>query len=177
MFMRLFYKTRIKHVCYLLAVHVLSDEHKFLHAVAIPVVPVALHSRVVGEESAQLVCRHCGIPLSGVAQRYLFSCLLKHIACVLLVIEIADALCADDGFWPFACHELVEFRDRERFACIVDECADAVFFSLAGLFIVVAVAACASFTVVMMVLMVVVMVVAFVLFIVVMVVMMLLIMI
>ena len=115
----------------------LADEDQFLHAVAILHVPVAHHARVLVQELCQLILRHRGIPLAGIAERYLFASLFEHVAGLLFVIEIADALGADHVLGPFAGHELVEASQVEGRAAVIDVGADAVFLHFAPFMVVV----------------------------------------
>ena len=83
-----------------LAVHIPADEDELLHAVAVGIVPVGGDSLVLAEEVAELILRHRGIPLTGVAETNLTAGLLEDIACLLLVGEIADTLTADNRLGP-----------------------------------------------------------------------------
>ena len=116
---------------YLLTVHVLSDEHNLLHAVAVSVVPVACQSWILLHHLAKLFLRHCGIPLSGIAHLNLLASLLEYVAEVLLALEVAETLTADDALRPFLCDNVVELVHVQRTAALVDEGADAVFESFA----------------------------------------------
>ena len=125
------YQTLVQFFFYLLAVHVLSDEHNLLHAVAVSVVPVACQSWILLHHLAKLFLRHCGIPLSGIAHLNLLASLLEYVAEVLLALEVAETLAADDALRPFLCDNVVELVHVQRTAALVDEGADAVFESFA----------------------------------------------
>ena len=114
----------------------LSDEYELLHSVSVNVVPVAKYGRVLFYELLKLVSRHCGIPLTGVSQVDLLSGLLKNVADVLFVSEIAHTLCSDDALRPTSSHEFIEARYVHRASCYIDVCSDAIFLSLTGFFIV-----------------------------------------
>ena len=107
-------------------VHVYPDEHYLLHAVAIGGIPVVLQPLVAGQDGLQFLLGHGGIPLARLVQRYLSACLLKEIAHVLLALEIAHALGADDAFGPLASNEVVEITKVERTTAIEYPGADTV---------------------------------------------------
>lgn len=86
----------------------LADEDKFLHAVAVLLIPIAAKARVVGHELLQLWLRHGCIPLTGIAQANLFACLLENVANVGLFLEIADALGTNNALGPLAGYEFIE---------------------------------------------------------------------
>ena len=114
-----------------LLVEMLADEDELLHAVAEMVVPVTAEAGILLHELLEFVLRHCGVPLAGIADADLFASLLKDVANIAFVLEVADTLGADDALGPFASHELVEESQIEGTATIVDIGADSVFLSLA----------------------------------------------
>ena len=91
-----------------LLVEVLADEDEFLHTVAELVIPIATEAWILLHELLEFILRHGSIPLACVSDADLFTGLLKDVAGIFFVVEVADALSADDTFWPFASHELVE---------------------------------------------------------------------
>ena len=117
----------------------LTDKDEFLHAVAILFVPVFLQLGVRGHHVLELVFWHCGIPLTGIAQRYLAACLFEDIADVLLALEITDTLGTDNALRPLAGYKLVEQTEIQRTTGIINKSADAVFFGLALVMMVVVV--------------------------------------
>jgi hypothetical protein len=114
----------------------LSDEYELLHTVSVNVVPVAKYVRILFYELLKLVSRHCGIPLTGISQTNLLSGLLKNVAFMLFVSEIAHTLCSDDALRPTSSHEFVEARDVHRTSSYIDVSSDAVFLSLTCFFVV-----------------------------------------
>ena len=109
----------------------LADEDQLLHAVTILLVPVATQARVLFHELLQLIFRHCGVPLSGIAQANLLAGLLKDVADVLLVFKPADTLGAYDTLGPLASNEFVEQAKVEGTTGVVNVSADAILFGLA----------------------------------------------
>ena len=109
----------------------LADEDELLHAVAILIVPVATEAWVPVHELLQLILGHGGIPLAGITDADLLTSLFEDVADILFVVEVADALGADDAFGPFAGHELVEKTEIKGTATIVNVGSDAVFLGLA----------------------------------------------
>ena len=101
-------QARIKLCLDELSVKMLTEEYEFLHAVTIYVIPVTKHVGVLLDKLLELVCWHCGIPLTSVAEINLLTCLLEYIADVLLVSEIAHTLCADYALRPATCNKLIE---------------------------------------------------------------------
>ena len=89
-------------------VEVLADEDEFLHTVAILLVPVATEAWIALHEVLQFILGHGGVPLTCIADADLLAGLLKDVADIFFILEIADALGTDDAFWPFAGYELVE---------------------------------------------------------------------
>ena len=126
-----FIKACIEGSLYGLAVHFLPDEDEFLHAIAVRLVPVASQVGVTRQHFLQVLLRHGGKPLSGLADGNLTARLLEDVAHVALVAEVTDTLGADDGFRPVARHKLVEASQIHRLAAIPDKCANAVFLGLA----------------------------------------------
>ena len=114
----------------------LSDEYEFLHTVSVNVIPVAKYVWILFYELLELVSRHCGIPLACVSQIDLLSGLLKNVAYMLFVSEIAHTLCSDDAFRPTSSHEFVKACDVHRTSCYIDVCSDAIFLSLTCFFVV-----------------------------------------
>lgn len=114
-----------------LLVEVLANEDELLHAVAELVVPVTAEAGILLHELLQFVLRHRGVPLAGITDADLLAGLLKDVAGIFFVLEVADTLGADDALGPFASHELVEESQIEGTATIVDIGANAVFLSLA----------------------------------------------
>ena len=88
----------------------LTNEDKFLHAVAVLFIPVVGYSLVLLEEILKLSLWHCGIPLTGVAQSYLASSLFEDVTSLLLILKIADSLATDDGLRPLLGNPFVELR-------------------------------------------------------------------
>ena len=123
-------------------VHVYSYKHYLLHAVAIGRIPVVLQPLVAGQDGLQFLFGHGGIPLARLMQGHLSACLLEEIAHVLLALEIAHALGADDAFGPLASNEVVEITKVERATAIEHPGADAVFVAM-GVFGIVMVSATA----------------------------------
>ena len=68
---------------------------------------------------------------SGIAHLNLLASLLEYVAEVLLALEVAETLAADDALRPFLCDNVVELVHVQRTAALVDEGADAVFESFA----------------------------------------------
>lgn len=132
-------------------VHLLTDEDELLHAVAILLVPVAAQPRLAVHQFAQLVFGHGGIPLSGILETHLAACLLEEVAHVGLVGKPAHALAADDALGPEAGDKLVEARQVERTAAVIDKGTYTVLLDLAMLMVVMVVMAVAVVVVVMMV--------------------------
>lgn len=89
-------------------VEVLTYEDELLHTVAILLVPIGTKTRIAIEHILQLGLRHGGIPLPGIGQRHLLACLFEEVAEMLLTLEVADTLGADDVLWPETCHEMVK---------------------------------------------------------------------
>jgi hypothetical protein len=69
-------------------------------------------------------------------QTLLIACLLKEEAIVRIILKPAQALATYDTFWPFACHEIVKIVHVERTATAIDKRANAIFFNLATLMVV-----------------------------------------
>ena len=113
-----------------LLVEVLADEDKFLHAVAELFIPIATETWILLHELLKFVLGHSGVPLAGITDTDLLTSLFKDVAGVLFVVEVADALGADDALGPFASYELVEESEVEGAATVVDVGSDAVFLSL-----------------------------------------------
>ena len=133
-------------------VKMLSDKHELLHTISVNVVPVAKNVRVLFNELLELICRHCGIPLSCISQVYLLSCLFEHVADILLVCEVAHTLCADYALRPASSYELVKACDVHWTSSYIDVCSDAVFLSLTCLLVVMMVMMAAGTLATMMVL-------------------------
>ena len=91
-----------------LLVEVLADEDKFLHAVAVLVIPIATETWILLHELLKFVLGHSGVPLAGITDTDLLTSLFKDVAGILFVVEVADAFGTDDALWPFAGDELVE---------------------------------------------------------------------
>ena len=127
----------------------LSDEYKFLHTVTVDVVPVAKYVRILFYELLKLVSRHCGIPLACISQINLLSSLLKYVAFMLFVSEIAHSLCSDDALRPTSSHEFVEARNVHWTSCYIDVSSDAIFLSLTGFFVVMVMMAAGALSTVM----------------------------
>ena len=113
-----------------LLVEVLADEDEFLHAVAELFIPIATETWVLLHELLEFVLGHRGVPLACIADADLFASLLKDVAGILFVVEVADALGTDDALGPFAGHEFVEKSEVKGTATVVDVGSDAVFLSL-----------------------------------------------
>ena len=79
-----------------------------LHAVSVMFIPVVAESWILLHELFQFLFRHGGIPLACIPQSYLSPSLLKYIAGVRLIAEVADSLASYDGLGPLACDKLVE---------------------------------------------------------------------
>ena len=114
-----------------LLIEVLADEDKFLHAVAVLVIPIATEAWILGHELLEFIFGHSGIPLASVADADLFASLFKDVAYILFVVEVADALSTDDALGPFAGYEFVEESEVKGTATVIDVGSDAVFLSLA----------------------------------------------
>ena len=127
----------------------LSDEYKFLHTVAVDVVPVAKYVRILFYELLKLVSRHCGILLACISQINLLSSLLKYVAFMLFVSEIAHTLCSDDALRPTSSHEFVEARNVHWTSCYIDVSSDAIFLSLTSFFVVMVMMAAGALSTVM----------------------------
>lgn len=63
----------------LFLVHLLTDEHDFLHSVPIFCIPVPHESRVALHQLYQIFFRSCGIPLSRLSELFLATCLFEQI--------------------------------------------------------------------------------------------------
>ena len=86
----------------------LTDEDELDHAVAIFFIPFLFELRIVLAEFCELVGWHGGEPLSCLLHGLLLSCLLKYVAHVALVCEIADTFGANHVARPLSCYELIE---------------------------------------------------------------------
>ena len=113
-----------------LLVEVLADEDKFLHAVTELFIPIATETWVLLHELLEFVLGHRGVPLACIADADLFASLLKDVAGILFVVEIADTFGTDDALGPFASYKLVEEPEVKGTATVVDIGSDAVFLSL-----------------------------------------------
>ena len=129
-------KTEVERIGDGLTIKVLTNEHKLLHSVTVTLIPVGLKGRVLLLKVAQLVSRHRGIPHARTLQTLLIACLLKEEAIVRIILKPAQALATYDTFWPFACHEIVKIVHVERTATAIDKRANAIFFNLATLMVV-----------------------------------------
>ena len=129
-------KTEVERIGDGLTIKVLTNEHKLLHSVTVTLIPVGLKGRVLLLKVAQLVSRHRGIPHARTLQTLLIACLLKEEAIVRIILKPAQALATNDTFWPFACHEIVKIVHVERTATAIDKRANAIFFNLATLMVV-----------------------------------------
>ena len=109
----------------------LPDEHQLLHAVAVLLVPVATEAWIALHEVLQFILGHGGVPLTRIADADLLAGLLKDVADIFFILEIADTLGTDDAFWPFAGYELVEESSVKGLTTVVDIGADTVFLGLA----------------------------------------------
>ena len=108
----------------------LADEDEFLHTVAELVIPIATEAWILLHELLEFIFGHRGVPLASVADADLFAGLFKDVAGILFVVEVADALGANDALGPFASYEFVEEPEVKGTAAIVDVGSDAVFLSL-----------------------------------------------
>ena len=108
----------------------LANEDELLHAVTNLFVPVATEAGISLHELLQLIFGHGGIPLACIADADLLASLLKDVADIFFVLEVADAFCADDTLGPFAGYELIEESQVEGAATEVYVSTDAVFLSL-----------------------------------------------
>ena len=131
----------------LLLLDVLTDEYELDHAVAHLLIPFLLQLWIVLAQFIELVLRHGGEPLSCLLHRLLLTCLLKYIAHISFVREVADTLGSYHIARPFSGYKLIKQAEVEWLAAIIYEGADAVFLHFATL----------MFMVVIMVMMVVVM--------------------
>ena len=117
------------------AIHILSDEYEFLHAIAILFVPIAFYLWILLLELCQFVGGHSGIPLTGLAERYLLASLLKHVAHIGLGVEVAHALAANHALGEESRYKLIELYHAEWLAALVYEGADAILQGFALFFI------------------------------------------
>ena len=145
-------ETHIEGIANGFLVHLLSYEHKFLHTVAILLVPVATQSFFALKQWKKFVLGHCSIPLSGIFQSHLSSCLLKDVAHVGLVLKPAQSLAAYHALRPKLANEVVKEVHVHRTAGVIYECAYAVFLNLTAL-MVVAVMTMAVFVIVVVMMM------------------------
>ena len=103
------------------AVHFLTNEYQFLHAVAVLLVPVATKHRVGSQLHLQFVLRHRGDKLTTLLDTQLLAGLLEEIAHIVLLLEIAHSLATDNRLGPMARHELVEQTEVEGTAAVIDK--------------------------------------------------------
>ena len=108
----------------------LADEDKFLHAVTELFIPIATETWVLLHELLEFVLGHRGVPLAGITDTDLLTSLFKDVAGILFVVEVADALGADDALGPFASYEFVEESEVKGSATVIDVGSDAIFLSL-----------------------------------------------
>ena len=113
-----------------LAVEVLANEDKFLHTIAIFIVPIALKSRIRGKHLHKFLLWHGGIEGACGFEIELASSLLKEIAHIVLILEIAHPLAADNTLIPMASDKFVKTRQTHRFAAIVYESSDSILFAM-----------------------------------------------
>ena len=145
----------------------LTDEYDFYHAVAQFLIPFLLQLWVIHQDLGEFVFRHGSQPLASLLYSLLLASLFEHVAHVSFIIEIADSLGAYHVSRPFSCYEIIEESQVERFAAVVNECADSVFLNFSAFMIMVMI-------VVMMVVMMLMFIVVVVMFIVVMMMMLML---
>ncbi len=109
----------------------LSDDDELDHSVAVDGIPVAGESGLAEHEVAELVGRGCGIPEPCLGELFLRACLLEEVGHVAVVLEVDDALGADDVFGPVAGYEAVEAVEVEGEAAEIDHCLYAILFGFA----------------------------------------------
>ena len=111
-------------------VEMLADKDKFLHTVAVVLVPVATQVRLASHQFFQFVFWHSGIPESRIFQLHLTTCLFEKIAGVTLRLEITDTLATDDILRPQTGHEMIKASQIHRCAALPYKSADAIFLRL-----------------------------------------------
>ena len=117
----------------LLLLDVLTDEYELDHAVAHLLIPFLLQLWIVLAQFIELVLRHGGEPLSCLLHRLLLTCLLKYIAHISFVREVADTLGTYHIARPFSGYKLIKQAEVEWLAAIIYEGSDAVFLHFATL--------------------------------------------
>ena len=115
----------------------LTDEYDFYHAVAQFLIPFLLQLWVVHQYLGEFVFRHGCQPLASLLHSLLLASLLENVAHVSFIIKIADSLGANHVSRPFSCYEIIEESQVERFAAVVNECADSVFLNFSAFMIMV----------------------------------------
>ena len=108
----------------------LAYKDKFLHAVSILIIPIAVDTRVVDAELLQFLFRHSSIPLSGILKLHLTASLFEDVAEMRLVSKPTQSLGTNDILRPFASHEVIELYNIKRLARIIYIGADAIFLCL-----------------------------------------------
>ena len=138
----------------LLLLDVLTDEYELDHTVAHLLIPFLLQLWIVLAQFIELVLRHGGEPLSCLLHRLLLTCLLKYIAHISFVREVADTLGTYHIARPFSGYKLIKQAEVEWLAAIIYECSDAVFLHFATLmFMVVVMVVVMMFMLIMVVVM------------------------
>ena len=114
-----------------LPVEILTDENDLYHPVAIPGIPVTAEGLVGLKEILKPLLWHGGIPEPGFLYGLLPPGLLKEIALVLLVIEVAKTLGTDYPGWPPLGHHIIQLIEIQGFPAIVNIRTYPVFLGLA----------------------------------------------
>ena len=113
-----------------MAIHVLTNEYKLLHAVTITFIPVALQHRILRHHLHEFFLRHCGIESACLLEVKLFACLLKEIAHIILLLKITHTLAADDSLVPMASDKLVKTIETKRLTTIIDKRGDTILIAM-----------------------------------------------
>ena len=108
----------------------LTDEHQFLHTVAVFFVPIATQTLVLFHHLAELGLGHGGKPSTRIAQLHLLASLLEDVTHLFFTLEPADSLHTDDIARQLASHKLIETSQVERCPSKIDKSADAIFLNL-----------------------------------------------
>ena len=117
-------------------VKVLTDEDKFLHTVAVLVIPVFAQLRIICHELHQFLFGHRSKPLTGLTEVELFACLLEEIAHIVFLCEITHTLATNDILRPVRRYELIEESKVKRLTREIYKGIDAKFSQVVMTFVV-----------------------------------------
>ena len=113
-----------------MSIEVLTNKNEFLHAVTIMLIPIALEHRVLRHHLHKFFLRHGGIERTCLLEIELLTGLLKKIAHVILLFEIAHSFAADDILIPMACHEFVKSPQIKWTTTVIDESGDTILIAM-----------------------------------------------